>query len=306
MERVKELWRRWQASRGGRALKRYSDRGGSVLCGGMAYTALFSLFAALTIGFTVFSTVLGGNAALRDEALAQVEQWVPGLIDTGSGGLITPEQLVLSGGLSLTSVVAVVVLLWSATGVMGALRVAVRSMFDLPDDDINPVVARLLQLAGFVLLLAGMLVAAAVGVAVGAAAPWLLDTIGLGGASRVAVRGLGLLVGVVVDALVVAGVVRWVAGVRVPRRELLTIALVVGATTGLLRWAGSSLVMGSAAQNALLAGFAVLVSVLVLVNVVARVLLLACAWAAEANGAGVDTGRTVSPPDAEPTVAPLV
>ncbi|GAB3161497.1 YihY/virulence factor BrkB family protein [Myceligenerans halotolerans] len=288
MRGVKKLWGRWQESRPGRTLARYSERGGSVLCGGMAYTALFSLFAALTIGYTAFSAVLGGDEDLQAEVLAQVDQWVPGLIDTGSGGVIEPEDLLLTSAFSLTSVIAVVVLLWSATGFMGALRVAVRSMFDLSDDGPNAVVARLLQLGGFLLLLAGVLVAAAVGVAVSTAAPWLLDLIGLGGASRAVVQVLGLVAGVVVDAAVVAGVIRYVAGVRIPRRELVTAALAVGVTTGLLRWAGSSVIVASASRNALLAGFAVLVSVLILVNLVARVLLLACAWAAEANGDRVD------------------
>ncbi|MBL0884997.1 YihY/virulence factor BrkB family protein [Myceligenerans indicum] len=284
MRDLRQLWQWWQGSRPGRALARYSERGGNVLCGGMAYTALFSLFAGLTIGYTAFSAVLGGDAQLREEVLSQVDRWIPGLIDTGSGGAIKPEQLLLTSGFNVTSVIAVVVLLWSATGFMGALRVAVRSMFDLSDDGPNVVVARLLQLAGFVLLLAGVLVAAAFGVAVSTAAPWLLDQIGLGGASRVVVQALGILVGVVVDAMVVAGVIRYVAGVRIPRRELLAAAGVVGVTTGVLRWAGSSIILESASRNALLAGFAVLVGVLILVNLVARVLLLSCAWAAEAGG----------------------
>ncbi|MBE1877096.1 YihY/virulence factor BrkB family protein [Myceligenerans sp. TRM 65318] len=256
----------------------------------MAYTSLFSLFAALTIGYTTFSAVLGRDAELQDAVLDQVDQWVPGLIDTGSGGMIQPDDLMLANAFNLTSVVAAVVLLWSATRFMGALRVAVRSMFDLPDDGPNVVVARLLQLVGFLLLLAGVLVAAAVGVVVSTAAPWLLDLIGLGGASRAVVQVLGIVAGVVVDAAVVAGVIRYVAGVRIPRRELVTAALAVGVATGLLRWAGSSLVVELASRNALLAGFAVLAAVLILVNLVARALLLSCAWAAEANGARADGG----------------
>lgn len=294
MDRFKQLWQRWKASRAGRALDRYTERGGNVLCGGMAYTTLFSLFAALTIGFTAFSTVLGGDPTLRDEALAQVDTWVPGLIDSGSGGVIDPEQLVLTKAFSWTSVTAVVVLLWTATSFIGALRVAVRTMFDLPDEGPNFLVKRLLQLVGYVLLLAGVLVAAVVGLVVSTAAPWLLDQVGMGGASRYVVRTLGLLAGVVVDAAVVAGVVRYVAGVRIPWRELLTVAVTVGLATGLLRWAGSSLIVESAGRNALLAGFATLVSVLLLVNIVARVLLLACAWAAERNGDRADVEATTS------------
>ncbi len=44
----------WKTTRLARALARYGQVNGALLCGGIAYSAIFSVFAGLTIGFTVF------------------------------------------------------------------------------------------------------------------------------------------------------------------------------------------------------------------------------------------------------------
>ncbi|WP_454853116.1 YihY/virulence factor BrkB family protein [Promicromonospora soli] len=278
IELGKAVWAWWETTRAGRAVTRFNAANGAVLSGGMAYAALFSLFAALAIGYTLFVRVLGADADLRDAVLAQVDTWVPGLVDTGDGGVLSPSDLVLSTGLSWTSVVAAVVLLWSATGFMGALRTSVRAMFGETESAGNLVTTRLRQLLGFVLLGVGVLVTAAASVGVSAAVPWLLESVGLGSGAGWAVRGVGLFLTVLLDAAVVAAVIRYVAGVRPVRRDLLLGALGVGVVAGALRYLGTEVIMATAARNALLASFAVVVALLVLVNLLARVLLLACAW----------------------------
>lgn len=282
MKRLIEIgqaaWKRWEATRAGRTLAQYDLANGSVLCGGMAYAALFSLFAALTLGYTLFVRVLGGNADLRAAVLTQVDTWVPGLVDTGSGGVLTPSDLVLSTGISWTSVVAVAVLLWSATNFMGALRTSVRAMFGLTENGANPVTERLRQLLGFVLLGVGVLVTAAASVVVSAAVPWTLDRVGLGEGAGWAVRAVGFLLTVVLDAAVVAAAIRFVGGVRPARRDLLLGSLAVGIVAGGLRLLGTEVIASTATRNALLASFAVVVTLLILVNLLARVLLLASAW----------------------------
>lgn len=282
MKRLIEIgqaaWTRWQETRAGRTLAQYDLANGSVLCGGMAYAALFSLFAALTLGYTLFVRVLGGNADLRAAVLTQVDTWIPGLVDTGSGGVLTPSDLVLSTGLSWTSVVAIAVLLWSATNFMGALRTSVRAMFGLTENGANPVTERLRQLLGFVLLGVGVLVTAAASVVVSAAVPWTLDRVGLGEGAGWAVRAVGFLLTVVLDAAVVAAAIRFVGGVRPARRDLLLGSLAVGIVAGGLRLLGTEVIASTATRNALLASFAVVVTLLILVNLLARVLLLASAW----------------------------
>ncbi|MCP2286353.1 membrane protein [Promicromonospora umidemergens] len=278
LELGKAAWARWEATRPGRTLSRFNTANGAVLSGGMAYAALFSLFAALAIGYTVFIRVLGGDANLRDAVLAQVDTWVPGLVDTGSGGVLSPSDLVLATGLSWTSIVAAAVLLWSATNFMGALRSSVRAMFGETESAGNPLTDRLRQVLGFVLLGAGMLITAGTSVAVSAAVPWTLGLVGLGEGAGWGVRGVGLFLAVLLDTGVVAAVIRFVGGVRPPRRDLLLGALAVGIVAGGLRLLGAEIIASTASRNALLASFAVVITVLVLVNVLARVLLLASAW----------------------------
>ena len=278
IERGQAAWALWQASRPGRTVDRYTTANGNVLSGGMAYAALFSLFAALAIGYTVFVRLLGRDLALRDAVLDQVNTWVPGLVDTGGGGALSPSDLVLSTGLSWTSVVAAVVLLWSAMGFLAPLRRSVPAMVGEFEHPGNPVTERLRQLLGFVLIGTGVLVTAAASVAVSTAVPWTLEQVGLEEGAGWAVRAVGLLLTVVLDTLLVAAVIRYVGGVHPARRDLLIGALGVGVVAGGLRFLGTEVIAGSAARNALLASFAVVVTVLVLVNLLSRVLLLASAW----------------------------
>src|SRR4051794_9509180 len=73
----------WKRSRPGRANTRFLVRGGGVLSGGIAYAALFSVFAALTISYTVFMAILGDNEALRQRVLDGLDAAYPNLLDTG-------------------------------------------------------------------------------------------------------------------------------------------------------------------------------------------------------------------------------
>ncbi|MDR2723508.1 MAG: YihY/virulence factor BrkB family protein, partial [Cellulomonadaceae bacterium] len=155
----------FQATRVGRTLTWYSERNGAQLCGGIAYSALFSLFAALTIGWSFFAASLGRNDALRGAVLDQIDGWVPGLIGTGSTDLVNPDQLVLSRAINPASIIAVIVGLLSAIGVMGALQSAIRSMFHVPAASGKALWKRVGQLLGFLLLGAGVVIAAGVSVA---------------------------------------------------------------------------------------------------------------------------------------------
>jgi membrane protein len=281
VERAKALVAWWKASRPGRALAWYNARHGALLCGGMAYAALFSLFAALAIGWTVFMAVLGSRTELQEAVLEQIDTWLPGLVGTEETAVLSPDDLVLDNAVTVTSVVALVVLVFSAIAFMAALRTSVQSMFDVPPTAQNPVVAKARELGGFVLLGVGVLLSAAASVVVSGLGATLADLLGGSTVLTVVVRVLGLAIGLAVDTVVVALVVVLVGGVRPARRDLLVGSLVAAAVVGALRYLGTSIVVGSASRNALLASFAVIVTLLVLVNFVARVLLMVCAWMAD-------------------------
>ncbi|WP_264031954.1 YihY/virulence factor BrkB family protein [Cellulosimicrobium sp. SH8] len=281
----------WKDSRPGRATYRYLYARGALLCGGIAYSALFSLFAALTIGYTVFMQVLGGSQELMDAVFGEINELVPGLIAVdGENGVIDPDLLLLDPGLSVTSIVAGVVLLFSVVSFMYHLRGAVRTMFGVSDVGQSAVLARARALLGFFLLALSMLVSAVASIAVSSIGYQLLEALGLSGGPAILVTGAGLVVSILLDALVVVVVVTLLAGVHVRRRDLLVGSLTAAVAFGVLRYLGSSFVAGSASRNALLASFAVLVTLLILVNFTARILLAVCAWMA-------DPPR---PPDPEP------
>ncbi|MFC7878856.1 YihY/virulence factor BrkB family protein [Isoptericola sp. NPDC057391] len=259
----------------------YVDRRGALLCGGIAYTAIFSLFAALTIGFTVFSRVLAGRQELQDEVFEQINDWLPGLIKTSDDpeGVIAPSDLVLTSVVSWASVIAAVVFLWTAIGFMRALRISVRSMFDQPVVGVSPVLSKIWELLGFVIL--GAMIVASAGASILAQTFSRQMQAWFGSSYLLAqLTALGTaVVGVLLDALLVYLIVRVVARVRPRRRRDFVLGcLGAGVVAGVLRWLGTSVVAAGAERNALLAAFAGLVTVLVLVNFVARVLLLMCAW----------------------------
>jgi membrane protein len=295
VRRTLALWTWWQHSRAGRAYARFGAVGGGVLTGGIAYSALFSVFAALALGYTIFTAVLGDNDALRLDVLTTVDANLPGLIDTGDNrGLIDPDDLVLSAGLSVAGVGAIGVLLFSASLSMAALRTAVRAVFGHTAPQ-NLLVGKARELAGVAGVAVAILLSAVLTLAVTALADAILGALGWDAAARVVGRVIGVLVAFALDVGMFVLVVRVLADLHPPRRDLLRGALLAGVGMGVVRLLGTSVVAGAAGRNALLASFTVLVTLLVWINLLARIVLVAAAWTAD---------PPLPDPDADGTVAP--
>ncbi|MDO8144335.1 YihY/virulence factor BrkB family protein [Isoptericola sp. 178] len=257
-----------------RALQWYMARRGNLLSGGIAYTALFALGAGLTIGFSVYSRTLGSNDELMAQVTDEIELWLPGLIGDGENQL-DPADLVVQDLWNVTTLVAAVVLLWTAISFMGALRHSIRTMFDAPVVGVNPVLAKVWQLAGFVLLGSMIVVTAAASIVTTQVEDWLGDS----GALGALLSAGSLAVALVLDAVIVFLMVRVLSRVRPRRaRDLVIGCLVAAAVSGALRSAGTSLVTSSVSSNILLGSFVTLGTILLLANVLSRVLLMICAW----------------------------
>ncbi|WP_194948519.1 YihY/virulence factor BrkB family protein [Actinomyces trachealis] len=278
--KVKRLVARAQETRLARAFARYGTARGALLAGGIAYTGLFSVFAALAIGVTVLMTVLGSRPSLRDAVLDGVGRMLPGVIDDGDGsGLVSIDQLTLDSAVNLGSVTAVVALLFSAMGLMGALATALRAMFGIAQLPRNAVVTQLLNLTGFVVLLVGVVVTAVASIVTGVLTGQVNALLHLPGwLSGWGTRTVTLAVALLVDATVLALLIR-ISGVRAPRRDLVTGSLMAGAAFGLVREVGTKAV-GSVASNPLLASFAAIVVLVLWIHLAARITLLVAAWIA--------------------------
>ena len=75
-----------------RAFQRYGVAKGALLSGGIAYSAIFSIAAALTISITAFMAVLGSNEELRNTVFNGINDAMPGILQTEEdpSGLISP------------------------------------------------------------------------------------------------------------------------------------------------------------------------------------------------------------------------
>lgn len=264
-----------------RSVAWYGASRGALLCGGIAYAAIFSFGAALVIGFSLFSATLGGNDELRAAVLEQLDTWLPGLIATSPGDRapLDLSTFVQIDAINPASIGSAVVLLFTAIGFMRALRIGVRAMFDVPAGEESLVLSKVWELIGFAILGSMILTSAAASVVAQAVNRQVEDLLGTSAVVRVLLTTGTAAVGVVLDALLVFLVIRVVAHVRPERtRDLVLGCLTAGLVASGLRWLGTSLVAGTASRNVLLASFTALATVLVLVNLVSRVLLLVCAW----------------------------
>lgn len=271
----------WQRQRIARALTRYSAGMGGQLSGGIALTGLLSIAAALTIGLTAMMGVFRRHPDFRDVVYEQLDNVLPGIV--GPGGMLSPGELEFSAGWNVAGIVAGLVLLNTATVVMKTLRISLQSMFGIHAAVENPVMGKLRDLLGFVALASSILVTAGLSVMASAAFDWLQSTVGHWGImpdSRTALNLMTILIGLVVDAAVFMALFRGLAGARVPWDQLWRGALVGGLGTGALRYLGTS-VVANVSDKPLLGSVATVATLLVWLNIAARVTLIAAAFTAD-------------------------
>lgn len=292
--KVKDGIEWWQGSRGGRALARYSQANGGLLSGGIAYSAVFSLAAALTIGYSVLMAVLGSRTQLRASVTQTINAYLPGLlrVTPGGPGLIDPDVLVRSTAITPTSLVAAVVLLVSVTSCMAAIRGSVRVMFGLPPGGDNAFIARLRALGGFAIVASAVFVSAAVGVVVHTRFAGLLEEVEHWGILVIPV--LAFAASFLIDMVVFCLIVIVLAGVNPNRNDLLLGAFLAAAGFGIVRTLGASVVVHSAQTNALLTSFAAVVVLFIWINLTARIVLTAAAVTADLPLAIIKQGSDVA------------
>ncbi len=282
LDRAKGLIAAAQETRVARALQRYGKARGGLLAGGIAYSALFSIVAALTIAWTVFMATLGGNADARASVIEAVNQALPGILQDGSGaGLIDPDQLVLDSAINLASIISALVLLWTAVSIMTNIRSAVQAMFGIVAPIENFALQKLRDLAGFAAMALGIVTSALLGTAAGTAGRAIMDALGLGDNPVAAffVRVGGLLVAAGVATLTFAFLLRVTAAVRPLRRDLWLGSAVGGVVVQVILFLGTS-VVSSVSDNPLLAASASIATLLLFVNLLSRVLLMVAAFTA--------------------------
>ena len=270
---------RWAlARRPVRAVLLYSERRGPMLADSITYRALFSVFAGVLLGFSIAALWLAGNPDAWQAIIRAVQSVVPGLI--GEDGVIKTTDLQAPASLSIAGIISLVGLIGAALGAIGSLRTAVRVIAGTTHDDILFiwVILRNLLLA---LGIAVAFLAAALLTFVGQlGVAWISDLLGLSADSvlvGVTVRVLSLLVVFALNTALIIGIFRLLSGVKPSTRSLWSGALLGGFGLLVLQEL-SSLFVGGATSNPLLASFASLLALLIWLNFSSQVILIACAY----------------------------
>ncbi|WP_394551770.1 YihY/virulence factor BrkB family protein [Agromyces sp. MMS24-JH15] len=276
--RVKRLVEWVLALRPVRVFLLYQEHHGAMLADSVTYRTMFSLFAGLFVGFAIAGLWLAGSPDALDALVEALDQAIPGIV--GPDGLITPEDLIQPVSLSIAGLIALVGFIGTAIGAINSLRIAMRTIADLPDAQ------------AFFLwrLLGDLAIAAAFGVLLAAGAVLttfgttllgsVFDRLGIGSGepfARFAIAATPILVTFLLDAVVVAGVIRLLSGLA-PRFRHLWVAALLGGFALTVLQVLSGLFVGGASRNPLLASAASLIAILIWLNLSSQVVLLADAW----------------------------
>jgi membrane protein len=276
---VRPLFARFRVSKPWRAWKRYGDARGNILAAGVGYFAFFSIFPAVALAFTVFGFVLRGHPELLHSVAANLNANLPGFVKDAQHpkGLI-PVQTPRAAALTITGVIAFVSLVLAGMGWLGAVREGVRAVFGVQGSVGNLATTKLRDLGVLFTLGLGIALSAVLTTVVGAVAGWTAQRIGMSGQGWILMLA-GLAVSVLADTGLMMILLRVLSGVPLPRRDLSQGAVVGGVGFSLLKLSASTL-LPRVTANPLFDSIAIVVGLLFWLNLIARLTLIAAAWAA--------------------------
>lgn len=276
----------WQGSLPARTMTRFGRRRGAVLSGGIAYYALFSLFPALAVGFTVFGFVLGGDEQLQQD-LADYINDAFGFLVIGTDpaqpdqGVVSMDALTSSSSLSITGVVGLLLLVWAGLGWLSAMGAGIQAMFDVTPSA-NLAKKKAFDLVALVVFGVAVLVSVAGSVIVTSAGEWTAQHLGLGesGLASWSTTIVSLLLIVAVNFVIFLLLFKLEARIGLGFDDLWAASL-IGAIGIFLIQYFATYIFQAATGNEFLATFAAIVALLLWMNFAGRVLLMSGALAAE-------------------------
>ncbi len=269
----RRLKTRFDRTRLGRTMDRYSVGNGSVLSGGIAYYSLASIAAGLIIAATLASVLAQAVPSIRAGLFTLVGELVPGVV--GEDGLVKPSSSLVSPLAGLVGILALLALVNTATRFLGALRTGVRTMLGRRSG--NAFEAKARDISALVAIVLMVVLGLAFQVAGSRAATWIAANSDITWVQTWVVRVPAVAVGLVVDMLFVAVALVVLGRARAKWRRLWPVLLGAAVVIGILRQA-SSAVVASSVDNPVLGPFAAVVTLLAFVQLTTRVILYAAAW----------------------------
>lgn len=245
-------------------IRKYADDRGSALAGVVSFHVFVGMLPVLVVFLTVLGIVLEGSADLREAAVESVLSELPvvGSRLREDVGALTASGWVLA--------VAVVGLLWSATGIYTSLQFALNQVWQVEGVHRQGFVSRQVR----ALLLFALVLIAAVGTAFLRMLPVLQPS------ARFLSDLLSMAAAVAIATVVLLAVHRLVVSPAVPLRRLLPAAFLAALLWELLQLLGTWIVLRRLGEaDDLYGALGFVVVMLGWINLLARSIIFANAWA---------------------------
>ncbi|MFE6284974.1 YihY/virulence factor BrkB family protein [Streptomyces sp. NPDC057877] len=253
------------------------------LAAAMTFTSFVALFPLLTVAAAVAAGTL--SAARQQELEDKIAEQVPGISDQ-----LNIDSLVDNAG--TIGLIAGVLLLVTGIGWVGSTRECLRAVWELPDEEDNPLLGKAKD-AGILVGLGGALLVTLVASAVASATVgWSARQLGLEeqGFGSVLLQIAAFAVAVLADFLLLLYVLTLLPGVQPTRRRLIVGALVGAIGFELLKLLLSGYMQGVAAKS-MYGAFGVPVALLLWINFTSKLVLFCAAWTATPSKETDDAGH---------------
>ena len=210
------------------------------------------------------------------------------------------DQLDIAGlvdNAGTVGIIAGALLLLTGIGWVGEMRDCLRAVWEKPDPDENPVLAKAKDTGVLVGLGGAVLVSLAASTAASWAVGRFADQLGIDrdGWGGILLRVAAFAVAVLADFLLLLYVLTLLPGVHPPRRRLVVAALLGAVGFELLKLLLSGYMQGIASKS-MYGAFGVPIALLLWINLTTKLLLYCAAWTAESSKESGDTENPDPPP----------
>ncbi|MDX3578421.1 YihY/virulence factor BrkB family protein [Streptomyces sp. FL07-04A] len=242
------------------------------LAAAMTFVSFVALFPLLTVAAAVAAATL--TESRQQELQDKIVDQVPGISDQ-----IDVHGLVENAG--TVGSIAGAVLLLTGIGWVGQMRDCLRAVWELPDKDENPVLAKAKDAGVLVGLGGALLLTLAISTVASALVGWITDELGIdqAGWGSVLLRSAAFAVAVLADFLLLLYVLTLLPGVEPGRRRLVVAAFIGAVGFELLKLLLSGYMQGVAAKS-MYGAFGVPIALLLWINFTAKLVLYCAAWTA--------------------------
>ncbi|MEU4652898.1 YihY/virulence factor BrkB family protein [Streptomyces sp. NPDC023723] len=242
------------------------------LAAAMTFTSFIALFPLLSLGAAIIAATLSEQQ--QKEVQDKIADQIPGIADQ-----LNIESLVANAG--TVGVIAAALLLFTGMNWIDSTRGCLRAVWELPDEDENPVLHKVRD-GGILIGFGGaLLVTLAISTVASALVGWLIRRLGMdgGGVGGVLLYIAAFAVAVLADFLVLLYVLTLLPGAEPERRRLLVAALLGAVGFELLKLLLSGYMQGVAAKS-MYGAFGVPVALLLWINFTSKLVLFCASWTA--------------------------